>query len=46
MYDNREILPRRKGTHHLENGWVAANNEGQATEALYAMGDTDRQLFV
>jgi len=46
MNDNGEKLQTCRGTHHLENGWVAADNEGQAAEALNAMCDTDRQLFV
>lgn len=31
---------------HLQNGGVAADNEGQATETLDAMGDPYRQLLV
>ena len=33
-------------THHLQYGWVAADDEGQAAEALDAVGNAHRQLLV
>ena len=37
---------QREGTHHLQDGGVAANDEGKAAEALDTVGNAHRQLLV